>query len=278
MGGFGPLHIKREEGQMKIEQRRHLTDLYARGESVNLAPEGQPEFQVWVRKMTPADAEVSYLKAGAKRSSVLALEKEDPPGDLYATLRSEVDQLQRASLVVWVSAQELAKKRPQIEARVAGMKEWADERYLLSLQERAIEPDFLERYAEDRDDAEVSRVLGELERYRTQVDDEIVREEGIFTLDAEAMDDDELRDEVMHSMIATHADAAWLAEFQRCQIWRCVCDADDHSKKVFANRTDVEGAQVEVIDILRVALDRIHVGDMEGKDLQQTPDSSPVSV
>lgn len=260
---------------MKVDQRRRLTDLYARGEAVNVAPTSEEPYMVWVRKMTPADAEIAYLKAGARRASTLALEREEPPSDLYLTLKGEVDLLSRENLIVWVASSTLAGKKTLIEARVAGEEEWAKERYLILLQERFSDPDFLAKLTETPEDPEVVRVSSELARYREAVNKEIEYEQGICMSDAEYMDDESLRHEVMQSMIGTHADAAWLNEFQRCQVWRCsfLIEGTDHTQRLFNSREEVDEEQVEVTNILKAAIDRIHVGDVEGKDSQQTQDS-----
>lgn len=256
---------------MDIKQRRRLTDLYARGEEKNLAPDGEEPFVVWVRKMTPADAEVSYLKASAKRASVLALQKEDPPSDLYLTLQAEVGLLSRDNLVLWVSSAKLAEQRPLIEARVAGEEEWAKERYLFSLQERFLEPDFVKKLEAEPEDSEVVRVVGELDRYQGLVNAEVDEMQKAAEEEAGNLSDGELSQKVLEMMVSAHADAAWLAEFQRCQVWRCVFEGDDHSRPLFPTREEVDAEQVEVFEVLKDVIDRIHVSDFEGKDLEGTP-------
>ncbi len=262
---------------MKVEQRRRLTDLYARGEEVNLAPEGEAPFPVWVRNMTPADAEVSYLKASARRASVLALGKEQPPSDLYLTLKSEVESLSRENLVLWVTTADITERRAVIEARVGGSEEWSKERYLVSLQERYLDEDFTERRTSSPEDPEVLRVTSELERFQAEVDGEIAEATRIAEQDTEELPVEELFKRVLESMVGTHADAAWLAEFQRCQIWRCVYEAEDHSKPLFNTRAEVDAEQVEIIEQLKTVIDRIHVPDIEGKGLGETQDSSSLS-
>lgn len=263
---------------MDVKQRRRLTDLYARGEETDLAPEGQEPFVVWVRKMTPADAEVAYLKASARRAAVLALGKEDPPSDLFLTLKGEVDLLSRDSLVLWVAASDMSDRRPLIEARLAGEEEWSKERYLISLQERFSDDDFVRKVEELPDDPEVVRVLAELERFQAQVSVEEVEVQRQAEADAEELPTEELQKRVLDAMVAAHGDAAWLAEFQSCQVWRCVFEADDHSKPLFGSRVEVEGEQVEVIQRLKEVIDRIHVSDAETKGLEETPVSLPLSV
>lgn len=262
---------------MKVEERRRLTDLYARGETVDLAPEGQKPFMAWVRKMTPADAEIGYLKASARRASIMAMEKEDPPSDLYLTLKGETDALNRQSLILWVAAGEMAERRFLIEAEVAGGEEWSKDRYLISLQERLSDEDFVQKIEVNSEDPEVIRIIAEIERYEAMVVAEVAEVEKTVMADLEDLPDDELRKRVLTSMITAHADAAWLAEFQRCQIWLCTYEGDDHSKRLFNSRTEVDEYQAELTNILKETIDRIHVGDAEGKDSEQTPDSSQPS-
>jgi hypothetical protein len=252
---------------MKLEQRRRLTDLYARGEEVALDDKG--EIVVWVRKMTPADAEVAYLKASAKRSSILALGKQETPSDLYEMMKGECDLLTKDSLVIWLASSVISTQTPLIEARVANAEEWSEERYLESLQERFMDYDFQKKLAENPEDEEVVRVMGELERYQGQVDEEVLK----FSKETEAqlqMDpEEELRAEVLESMLDAQANAAWLNEFARCQIWRCTFE-EDHVTPVWSQRKEVDEVQGEVLAKLAAVIDRIHVPDAEGKDSEQT--------
>lgn len=262
---------------MDIKQRRRLADLYARGKDLDLAPEGQEPFMVWIRKMTPADAELAYLKAGARRASILALDREVPPSDLYLMLKSEVEQLSKENLVVWVAATEMSPKRPVLEAKIAGEKEWSEENYLTTLTERLLDEDFLKKAEEEPDNEELLRVNKELARFQEQVDKEIAEADRICKAAAETQDLEDLQKEVLKGMISAHADAAWLAEFQRCQIWRCTFEGDDHNKRLFTTRAEVDEEQVEVLERLQVTIDAVHVGDAEGKDSPPTQDSSSPS-
>ncbi len=261
---------------MKLEQRRRLTGLYARGEEVTLDDKG--EFVVWVRKMTPADAEVSYLKASARRSSVLAMAKQEPPSDLYQMMQGEVALLTKESMVIWLATNALSSEGPALEAQVAGEEEWADDRYLESLQERFVEPDFQAKLEEDPEEEEVARIVGELTRFNDQVQEknnEFAREiEGQLNMESE----EELREKILENMLETQANAAWLAEFARCQVWRCTYDNEDHSSPIWPQRKDVDEVQGELLTKLTEVIDRIHVSDAEGKDSEQTPTSSQPSA
>lgn len=262
---------------MKIVQRRRLTDLYSRGEEYKIDDgEGDP-IVLWIRKMTPADAEICYVKASAKRASFLAMGKEDPPADTYIALRAEIEKFSKENLVMWATTTEMLKIEPQVEARLSFLDEWEKERYLFSLQERSVEPSFVQRAEELPEDEEVVRVTKELERFRTQITKEIERERSAVVRQMEETSTVELVDTVLQSMLESQADQAWLTEFQKCQIWRCVFDGVNHSQRSFEAREEVDELQNEVIAKLGEVIDRVHVPDMEGKDSQQTQDSSTPS-
>lgn len=262
---------------MKVAERRRLTDLYSRGEEYPIDDGVGEPIVLWIRKMTPADAEISYLKASAKRASFLAMGKEVPPSDTYVTLRAEVDGFTKENLVLWALTTEMIKKEPQAEARVSFKPEWEKERYLFSLQERSVEPGFQLKLEESPEDEEVLRVTKELSRFRDQVDKEIAKEKAATEREMNESTMDELAEKVLQSMLESQADQAWLNEFQKCQIWRCVFDGTNRSQRCFQTREEVDELQTETVSALSKVIDRVHVPDSEGKDSQRTPDSSPES-
>lgn len=262
---------------MKIEQRRRLTDLYSRGEEVKIDDgDGEPVV-LWIRKMTPADAELAYLKASAKRASFLAQGKEDPPSDQFVTLKSQVGEFTQEHLVLWTTTTEMLKREPMVESRVAHLDEWEKERYLESLAERTADEDFKRKAEELPEDEEIVRVGKELERFNVQVAKEVETERLTVEREMEGLSDAELRDMVIRNMLESQADAQWLQEFQRCQIWRCVFYGDNRKERAFQTRDEVNDLQSEAIEALAVVIDRLHVADLEGKDSQQTQTSSEES-
>ena len=262
---------------MHKDARRRLTDLYSRGEEFKIDDgEGEP-IVLWIRKMTPADAELAYLKASAKRASFLAMGKEDPPSETYVALRSEIDQFSKEHLVLWNTTTEMLKIEPQVEARVSFLDEWSKEGYLRSLQERVEDPDFSRKAEELPEDEEVVRVTSELERFKAQVVAEVERERSSVERQMEDTSIEELGDKVLQSMLESQADQAWLSEFQKCQIWRCVFDGVNRQERVFVSREGVNELQAEAVARISEVIDRIHVPDQEGKDSQQTPASSEES-
>jgi hypothetical protein len=262
---------------MKIEQRRRLTDLYSRGEVFPINDGSGEPIVLWIRKMTPADAEISYLKASAKRASFLAMGKEDPPSDAYVTLRAEVEDFSKENLIVWATATRMIKVEPQVEARISFKDEWEKERYLFSLQERSVDADFRRKVEENPEDEEVLRVTKELSRFQGQITKELAKERAKVEREMDDYTHEELCEMVLQSMLESQADQAWLNEFQKCQIWRCVFNNDNRSQRCFQTRDEVDDLQTETIAALAEVIERVHVPDAEGKDSQQTPDSSAVS-
>lgn len=258
---------------MKVEQRRRLTDLFARGKFIEVT-DGEVTVPLWIRKMTPSDAETAYLKASAKRAAYLTQTKEGLQSDVYVSLKTEIDLLEKEGIASWLVENEIVKRQPLIEARVAYEDEWHEEKYLVSLQNRVLDQDFLDREAENAEDPEVQRVRAELARYQTQADSEVEKERLSLLKDFEARNIQDLRDDMMKMMMEAQADAAWLAEFQRCQVWLCVYDAEQRSEKYFDSRAQVDELQIEVLNQILEAIDEIHMKDLEGKDSQQTQDSS----
>lgn len=257
---------------MKLEQRRRLTDLFAKGKLVDVLDEnGEVALQVWVRKMTPADAEIAYLKASARRASILSMGKEEPLSDAYLALKGEIDLFSKENLVAWCVGAEMVERSPQVQTRISFDPEWAEENYLLSLQERLSTPDFQAKTAELPDDLEVKRVHSELERYGLQVTEALDLAEKEIAVEMNSKSDDELREKVVQAMLDSQADSAWLLEFSKCQVWRCVFDSDKKSQRMFTTREEVDEMQAEVLQQLVAGVDLVHVPDKEGKDSQQTP-------
>lgn len=257
---------------MKQDQRRRLTDLYSRGRVFSVLDEdGNEALQVYVRKMTPADAEVAYLKASAKRASVLALSKEDEPSDTIVTLQSQLEQLTKENLVEWKVAQGLVERRPEVETRVAFEEEWAKDNYLFSLQERTTQADYQAKVEELPDDPEVVRISGEIGRYTERVEQEMKTVETDLRFEFDQQPESQLRKAIQDTMVEAQADASWLNEFQKCQVWKCIFDADDKRDPYFATREEVDQVQIEVLGQLADFIDKVHVSDQEGKDSPQTP-------
>lgn len=262
---------------MKIEQRRRLTDLYSRGEEVKIDDgEGEPVI-LWIRKMTPADAELAYLKASAKRAAFLSMGKEDPPSDAYLTLKAQIDEFSKENLVLWNTTTEMIKREPMVESRVAHLEEWEKERYLESLLERTQDEDFKRKAEELPEDEEIVRVHKEIERFNAQVANEVEAERVRVEREKDGLSTVELGDMVLQNMLESQADAAWLQEFQKCQIWRCVFDGQQRSERAFQTRDEVDELQLQTIAALAEVIDRLHVPDQEGKDSQQTTTSSEES-
>ncbi len=260
-------------------QRRRIADLYSNGELVTLG-DGPEAEKVWIRKMTPADNEIAYLKASARRASILAAAQAGEDGEhseLYEMLKTEVNRLKKDDLAEWLTDAEMVEVSPIIDARLAAEEEWSKDRYLAALRERFSEDDFQTKVEEFPDDPEVERVLDELTRFQALVTkEEKEARDGIYN-DFAVLSLEELREKVMDSMLEVQGNAAWLAEFAKCQIWLCTREGDNHLEKVWPKRQDLEEVQTEVIAQLKEAIDRIHVSDAEGKDSGQTPPSSPPS-
>lgn len=276
-GGHGASHPnKGNEEQMKLAQRRRLTDLYSRGEYIELSDD---DFKVvlWVRKMTPIEAETAYLKATARRVSLLSGAKTDPPSDLYVALRGEIDDFSYDDLVRWAVGTEMVNRYSIVEAQVADEEEWKENRYLESLRERSLEEDFTAKATETPDDPEVVRVTAELARFQEAVDIATEKERARIQQEQEAETEVALHEKVLADLLQGQGDALWLTEFQRCQVWLCTYDGENKSERYFANRDEVDQIQGETYRQILAAIERIHVPDSEGKDSPPTPDSSPPS-
>lgn len=261
---------------MDIKQRRRLTDLYARGALVELDDGGGDPVQVWLRKLTPLDAETAYVKAGARRASFMALARQEgEPTELVIALRAELEQFGKDDLVLWLTTQELMKRRDLIEMRVSYEEHWQKDSYLTGLQERVIDDDYQRKAVDFADDPEIVQVQSELDRYADEVDEAIEGEKRTLTDEFSALDVAELQQKTMDIMLETQADGAWVNEFQQCQIWLCCFDPEKRSERMFKTRAEVDLLQQEVIHRLNDELDKLHVGDQAGKDSQQTQVSSP---
>lgn len=227
---------------MKVADRRRLTDLYARGEEVDLG-EG---FVVWVRKMTPADAEMAYVKASNKRASVLAMARSSEPSEVYETLKLDVASLPLDTIIEFLASDEMGERTPIVESQIAFKDEWHKEGYLESLRERFSEEDFQKKYLEEPEDEEVKRISAEVQRFTDQITEELEKVQEDVEAELREQGEEKLRERTLESMLEVQANAAWLSEFARCQVWRCCFYADDHSEPLFPHREDVDKVQGEV--------------------------------
>jgi len=257
---------------MKVEERRRLTDLFARGEELVIEDKEKGEsVTVWVKKLSPTDAEKAIAKASAARARIWSLKKEDPSSDEYHALRGQVDELNEDQLVTWAVSSDMASRRPVIEAQVAFEKDWMKDRYLDGLFELLADPDFQKREQETPEDVEVIRVKGELQKYQDQCDEVVATNLEMMQDKYATWDRESLLDYVFTELLKIQADLTWSIEYEKCMVWLSVFDNVNRSERLFDSRSQVDELQGPTLAYIISALDHLNVGEMEGKDSQPTP-------
>jgi hypothetical protein len=252
---------------VKVDLRRRLTDLYARGEELTITgEEGEEPVTLWIKKLTPVDAETAIARAGAARARVWAMKQDDEPSDILLSFQGQLAELDQEQLVIWASQADMATRRVVIEARVSFEEPWSKDGYLDGLMETANDPEFMKKVEDEPNDPDVVRVNAELQKFYDQVDAEVATELEAVKRSYESWQINDLREHVLDAILKVQADTAWLAEYERSLAWLCTFDNENRSTRVFATRVEINELQDEVFSQIVSACDRINVPDLEGKD------------
>jgi hypothetical protein len=163
-----------------------------------------------------------------------------------------------------------------IEAEVASKEEWSKDDYLQGLRD-VWGASLAEAYLEDSDNPEANRVKEELERFQAELNDELEAQREKIRRDLDQKNREDLERRVVDRLLATRADVAWLNEFRKAEVWLATRYLDDHHKRYFESREEVDQLYKPALDTLQEAYQELAVEPLEGKDLGETQISSPSS-
>lgn len=250
-------------------QRKRLEDLYVFGKEVEVKdPEGNFE-KVWIQKLSPTEEKDALRPARALRSQISMVKRlpHDHPDFLdYMYLLEDYGVSSREDQATLVMQQKLEETRASIELRVAGEDKWAEEDYLIGLQEAWVDG-LRERYILNPEDEEAKKVFKVLQEYTDEVMDEFGPERDGLLSEFDHLSDEELREKATETFIDREAQSEMMEEFRHQRVYLATRDADNHDELYFSSVDAVRRLDREnVFNKLEDALEDVTVGIMEGKD------------
>lgn len=257
---------------------RKLSELFQVGKEVliNDNTGGEPA-RVYIRKLSPNDQEKALRRANAARATVLA-KKNTPEDEEWQVKFFEAQEMSREEKIRTLIGQDILKYRMSREAELEHDEEseWGKEGYLQSLRD-SWDDVMAKRYAEDPEDVEALQVRNELQRFMETVDVDVKAEEASRIDSWSDIPDDKVDEKIVGKLLELDADAAWLKEFRRCEIWLAVRDPDDKKSLYFESRDEVTELPIEVITRLMAEYQSLIVDPQEGKDSRPPVPSSELS-
>lgn len=243
---------------------RRLTDLYVVGKEVVLSDD-QGDIVVWIQKLNPIQQEQAFSRANAERAKVLSVRRLPSDHEDRLPYEAEADSIadDRDMMIELLAAEEIHRARQSVESELAHEEEWEKDGYLDGLRE-AWENGAKERY--HYGDIEAVRVFNELKRFTDTVEELVQPHIKRIKKDYASKTDDALRKQVVDQLIERDADARWLNEYRRCQVWLSVREPTDHRQLYFKSREEVDLLEVPTLAALIREYTNLEVEPIEGKD------------
>lgn len=268
--------------------RNELADLWVTGEEFTLTQPGRSPIKLWLQKINDTDHARAVKKAQAAQARVLAVLRDTDSEDYLAHTASAMS-METEEIVERLLQKTRVRVSLAEEAKLAEADEWAEDNYLDGLRTAwrdTLSAQYADALRANEDvDPEVQRVLDELTRFNKAVAAEV--EKGLVLQRTRMMERPlpELQDEVTVLLVKDAGTGAWLEEYRRCEVWlgvrRCTHAEHKHSMNhpelYFESRADVDVLQQATRLSLMLAYQSITVDVIEGKDLEETPDSSSSS-
>jgi hypothetical protein len=255
--------------------KRTLRDLYVVGKELSL-DDGGGSVEVWLQKLNPVDHRHAVSKADASRARVLAVRSTPESDDYFAILNGVLD-FDKDQLVNLLAAVETVRINPLKRSEIAGLDEWADEGYLEGLQD-IWDSEINDRFVENPEDVEAKRVHDELERYLAAVAAEIADAIDVYSDGLHSMTLQELQDMGVAYEMKNSADMAWIQTYYRWELFYGVRQPHDHRQRYFAEASDIDELNGDLIGTISAAFRALTVEPTEGKDLAGNPPSSTSSA
>jgi len=256
-------------------KRRRLSDLYVTGTEVSVGDGQGEDVKVWVSKISPMERRIAVEEAAKPRAKTLALKK--LPDESPEKLRF-IDQINdyvgedRDGLVSFLMGPRLYELEVSAQERIAAEDKWAEKDYLTGLNQ-AWRDEMYDRYMADNDDKEAKRVFEELKAFTDEVDASLEEEKESLKETFDVFSDEELNSKALNQLIDTEADFVWMNELRRQELFFAVREPEDHKKRYFEDREEVDMIEEEVFTQLLTAYLEVSVDTVEGKDSEETPSS-----
>ena len=245
---------------------KRLTDLFKVGRTI-VFEDGDTVIEVWLQKLVPSETATAIERASARRSKFLTLKSPSADPDQVEYQRAELQRLcpTRDDLVNMAAGETMSQLKESVEAETAAKEEWAENDYFLGLKE-AWENEVERAIQDGSEDPEHHRVYDELKRFADQVDEAYKERQEDIYLDYKSMSDAELEDKAFSAFIDNQADSVWLREYRDCQLWLGTREPQDHSKRYFTRREEINELATEVLTKLISEYVDMEVGPTEGKE------------
>lgn len=258
-----------------MAKHRRLSDLYVRGTTVTVDDGEGDSVTVYLKKLSPLEHEKALRKANAIRARLLAASLDSESEEFQAASSDSYD-LSRDAMLDYLANDEMDNYRPSIEAELESEEPWGVDGYLQGLQDDWTDT-LNARFQEDQQDPEARKVLDELERFTKEYDTRVRRQMAKVREDFDTKDDEALRVILVGRWLKVRGDLSWVTEFRRSQIWLAVREPENHKVHYFEKREEVDELPLEVLNTLIATYADLEVEVLEGKDLEETSDSSPSS-
>lgn len=247
--------------------QRRLSDLYIVGQEVVFDDGTDDPIVVWLQKLTPSESQVAADTARPAKSVVASIKRlpdDDPAKAPYWDELDKATMLSKNDKMRYLVAPKIEEYRISTEARIADEEEWSKDDYLSGLQ-IAWGNELRDKWVEDSDDAEANRVYKELNRYITKVEEEVEAEEKELIYEIQDLPEAEIDRRVVNRLIEEHSNKKLIDEFRMQQVYYATREIDDHSKRYFNSRDELDMLSSSVINKLLLSYAFMSVDPMEGK-------------
>lgn len=242
---------------------RKLSDLYVTGQELTIDDgKGEP-VTVYIRKISPLDAEEAYRAANAAKVRAVAA-KTDPEDLTFQIISDRVERAAKEDMVAQLADHELQRKRLLLEAELEAEDKWSNDEYLQGLHD-AWESGMKKKHFTDPD-AETKRIHDELEAFNAELEKRMEREMVSIKKDLETLSARKLKDQFFDAQFDRQGEIAWITEYRKQELYFAVRDPEDHSAKAFESPQEIDGLEPQLIEQLREAYVSLSVDAMEGKD------------
>lgn len=242
---------------------RKLTDLFVEGENVTIEDGKGEAVELYVRKITPLDAEEAYRAANAARSQAMAL-RTNPDDPIFQILMRRCEEATKEEMLEQLVEVEVAKRQPVLEAELEAEDKWSKDDYLQGLHDAWESGLKKQHFTEPTEETE--RVLNEMTAFKDELEKRLERERTAVEKDLGSKTHDQIKDEFFDAQIDRQAEIAWLTEYRRQELYHAVRDAADHDVKAFESAREVDASSTELIKRLREVYNNLTVDALEGKD------------
>jgi hypothetical protein len=233
---------------------------------------GDQEAIVWLQKLNPVEHKTATKRANAAKSMALAAQY-DETSDPYLETFAFVGGLSHEEKVDHLVNQERKRLYPVKLEELALEDPWKDG-YLEGLRDLWFGDGLLTTHAVNPEDPEAKRVYEALMEYSNEASRRTEDELEAYRFSFQEMGDKELTQTVLRLFTNIFSDQAWLEEFQLSEIWLAVRYPEDHTRRYFTERKEVDTLQEETLVALGNALRELTVDPEEGKDSAAMPPSS----